>query len=374
MKIGALLQPMHSLEMSRVALQRLQQENIDSIWLPDHLLGLIPPSLWHKIPASAAIPDPDSWLDPFCVIASLGESTNLPMGTCVTDSTRRRGADLARTAITLNESCRGGFILGIGAGEAESVLPFGYNFERPLGSLEQALIEIRSLFDTGKMPSGCGRTGFDVRADGAAPKVWVASHGPRSLELTGRYGDGWLPTTPSATQYAEQWETVRAASASAERPAPTAGLCSVMVFGPSREEVLARLEAEPLGKVLMLFQPASVWDAYGVEHPAGPLTRGWIDTVPHALDPTLVRDALSKLSIDAVDERLLVGNASEIAERLRPFIDVGLQCLVVCDITGLVYPPQEADLQLGQLKKLCDLLRSQQTTTSTAITPRTVEG
>ena len=55
-------------------------------------------------------------------------------------ATRRRGADLARTALTLQQNGRGEFILGIGSGEAESLLPFGYPFDRPVGLLEQALL------------------------------------------------------------------------------------------------------------------------------------------------------------------------------------------------------------------------------------------
>ena len=136
MKIGGLLQPLHSVDACRAVLDGMESLGVDSVWSPDHLMGLVHPELWPEVPASAVLPDPDAWLDPFCVMAILGGSSGLPMGTCVTDSTRRRGADLARTAMTLNQSCRGGFILGVGAGEAESILPFGYSFERPVGSLD----------------------------------------------------------------------------------------------------------------------------------------------------------------------------------------------------------------------------------------------
>jgi phthiodiolone/phenolphthiodiolone dimycocerosates ketoreductase len=179
--------------------------------------------------------------------------------------------------------------------------------------------------------------------------------------LAGRYGDGWLPTTPSVELYAEQWEQVKSAAVAAERPTPTAGLCTVVVFGPSRDEIFAKFEAEPLSKMIMLFQPASVWQRYGLEHPAGPQTRGWIDTIPHELDPELIRSAVAQIPERMLDERLLIGNAEEIAKRLGPFADAGLEHVVICDITGMVYPPEEAAVQLGELAKLCDLVHGADT-------------
>ena len=34
---------------------------------------------------------------------------------------------------------------------------------------------------------------------GRTPQIWVAAHGPRMLQLTGRYSDGWLPIIGSVT-------------------------------------------------------------------------------------------------------------------------------------------------------------------------------
>jgi len=85
------------------------------------MMGLTHPGVWPLFPASVALPDPDALLDPFCVAAALGPTTELPMGLCVTDATRRRGPDLARAALTLQDACRGGFTLGIGASYEFSV-------------------------------------------------------------------------------------------------------------------------------------------------------------------------------------------------------------------------------------------------------------
>jgi phthiodiolone/phenolphthiodiolone dimycocerosates ketoreductase len=352
LKIGGLLSPMGSIELCRTVLHAYEAMGLDSVWLPDHLMGSADPRLWPEIPASSVIPDPDGWFDPFCVAGALTGSTRLPMGTCVTDGLRRRGADLARSALTLHQEGAGRFTLGVGAGEAESILPFGYSFDRPVGCLEQALIEIRSLFDTGRMPEGLGRTGLIPPDPDDRPALWVAAHGPRALKLAGRYGDGWLPTTPYPDVYAEQLETVDAAASQVGRPAPTRGLAVCTVFGPDRDEVAKATEAVPLSKVIMLFQSAHLWQKYGLDHPAGADVQAWRDTIPHALDPDLVRAALTSVPTEMLEECVFIGNAEDVADRLRPFVDVGLEHVVICDITGLVYPPDVAGAHLAELGRL----------------------
>jgi len=159
-----------------MALQTADAFGMDSIWVPDHLLGPYHPGLWSETPAAAAVPDPDTFLDPFRIAAVLGRQTGMTVGTCVTDATRRRGADLARAALTLQRCCRGDFVLGIGSGEAQSLLPFGYELLPPVGLLEQALRDMRSLFDTGEMPGdGVGRTGLAPDPAYGTPQIWVAA-------------------------------------------------------------------------------------------------------------------------------------------------------------------------------------------------------
>jgi phthiodiolone/phenolphthiodiolone dimycocerosates ketoreductase len=71
------------------------------------------------MPLAARRPDSDAFLDPFCVCAALGPTTDLPLGLAVTDGIRRGAPDVARSALTLQQMCKGGFNLGIGSGEAE---------------------------------------------------------------------------------------------------------------------------------------------------------------------------------------------------------------------------------------------------------------
>jgi phthiodiolone/phenolphthiodiolone dimycocerosates ketoreductase len=103
-RLGLLLPTMQSVDVNRAALCAAEQVGVDDVWVLDHMMGLTHPAIWPLFPASEALPDPDALLDPFCVAAALGPTTGLPLGTCVTDATRRRGGDLARAALTLQRA------------------------------------------------------------------------------------------------------------------------------------------------------------------------------------------------------------------------------------------------------------------------------
>jgi len=165
---------------------------------------------------------------------------------------------MARAGLSLQGMCKGGFVLGIGAGEAESIHPFGYDWRTPVGNLERALIEIRSLLDTGRMPAGSGRTGLPRDN---VPDVWVAAMKPRALRLTGRYADGWMPIGTGPDDYAEQLAVVTAAADEAGRPAPEASVLYPALFGTSRDQIGALLDELPVFKLIALFGSAELWRA-----------------------------------------------------------------------------------------------------------------
>jgi phthiodiolone/phenolphthiodiolone dimycocerosates ketoreductase len=333
-KLGLLLPTMLSLDLNRAALAAAEHVGVDDVWVLDHMMGLTHPTIWPVFPASRALPDPDALLDPFCVAAALGPSTDLPLGVCVTDATRRRGGDLARCALTLHDACRGGFILGLGSGEAESILPFGYDYETPVGNVEAALREVRSMLDHGHMPEGVGRTGLTRDGAKGIPQVWVAAQHPRMLRLTGTYADGWLPLPSSADRYREQFVIIKGAAAKAGRPTPTASLVPATILGDSREQVLQTLERVPVARLIAYYLPASTWQAYGLQHPGGPDCRGQADIIPHTIDAERLIEIADSIPVELVEELAWLGNADEIAERIAPYAEAGATHLMLGDVTA----------------------------------------
>jgi phthiodiolone/phenolphthiodiolone dimycocerosates ketoreductase len=339
MKVGILLPSQFPFGSTVQLMEVYEQVGFDSYWSVDHFLGSFHPGLWSDIPLSDISADPDGYYDPFCYGAVVGTMTDKPYGIAVTDSTRRGAADLARTALTLNDLNPGGFILGIGSGEAESLVPFGYPFEKPVSVLADVLRDLRSLLDTGLMADGgVGRMGLPLEAEGRGkPPVWVAGHGPRMLRLTGQYGDGWIPAwAMPPEEYGAKREIVAGHAAAAGRPAPVSSMLSFLLFAESAEAAAEMFEREPLGKLFGLFAKGDVWQRHGLEHPLGNDSQGFVDVVIHDLDPDELRDIALTIPFEMVQEVFFVGNTEELADQFEGYARNGLEHIVLANATGIV--------------------------------------
>ncbi|MFH9085581.1 LLM class flavin-dependent oxidoreductase [Streptomyces sp. NPDC017673] len=107
---------------------------------------------------------------------------------------------LARTLSTLSALAQGRVVLGIGAGGYwDDIVRFGVPRLEPAAAvraLEEAIGLVRSLSGGGGPVTFEGEFTRVEALDPApvpAPPVWTGSVGPKSLAVTGRRADGWIP-------------------------------------------------------------------------------------------------------------------------------------------------------------------------------------
>ena len=212
---------------------------------------------------------------------------------------------------------------------------YGLDFTEPVTRLEEALQVIRLCLSTRGPITFSGkhfrldRATMDLKAPhGRVPEIWIAGHGPRMLGLTGRYGDGWYPTTVGSPQeYAAKLATVRAAAAEAGRnPASiTPALHRFMVIGASEQEAWAMLKTKAI-RTLGLGAPADLWRQAGAVHPLGEHFNALVDFVPDHYDRRTVEEAIAAVP-DAVmtEGPLLWGTPEQVAAKLRAFRDAGVR-------------------------------------------------
>ena len=204
------------------------------------------------------------------------------------------------------------------------------------------------MLDHGHMPEGVGRTGLPRDGAKGIPRVWVAAQHPRMLRLTGTYADGWLPLPSSVDRYREQFEIIKAAAANAGRPTPVASLVPATILGDSREQVWRTLERLPAARLIAYYLSAATWRVYGLEHPGGPDCRGQADIIPHTIEAKRLVEVADKIPVELVEELAWLGNADEIAERIAPYAEAGASHLLLGDVTGTTYAPQEAARVIGE--------------------------
>jgi phthiodiolone/phenolphthiodiolone dimycocerosates ketoreductase len=219
----------HPLWLSRLNMRVARWFGASVLWLPDHFMSFTPRHVWQPdvTPGAKAVRSLDALFDPLQILAvTATRMRRVELGTSVTESLRRHPMSLAQSFVTLDHISGGRAILGIGNGIRENTEPYGIPYRQQLARLEEALIIIRTLWESGGRPvSYDGRfwklrdAVFDLPLyNGRAPRLFVAAHFPRMLRLAGRYGDGWLPgQRVLAEEYRARLHRIREEAAAAGR-------------------------------------------------------------------------------------------------------------------------------------------------------------
>ncbi len=194
----------HPLWLVNAGMRMARLFGAESLWVQDHYMGFIPAHCWtpEVTPAAKAIHSPDACFDALQILAiTATKIRGADIGTLVTEPIRYHPMSLAQSFVTLDHISKGRAILGIGNGERENVEPYGLPWRKQVARLEEALTIIRKLWSSEGAPVTHDGEFWQLRDavfnlplyQGRQPRVWIASHAPRMLGLTGRFGDGWVP-------------------------------------------------------------------------------------------------------------------------------------------------------------------------------------
>ena len=292
----------------------------DSLWAVDHLIdtGGVKVEPWTTISAIAV------------------QTSRIAFSTAVTDTQRMHPARTAHTVATLSEITRGRVSLGIGAGEAMNITPFGLPFDPPKARAErlgEAIQVIRLLWGSSRNhPVSFEGKHFqlheawlDVKTS-YDPKIIVgALGGMNGMRIAGEFGDGWLPWVNTPETYAKRVKIVqdfRANTKSSRKEfEPIAWMfLSMAEGGPMLREAIGNVKKALLAEVhtlkFMGYKPSSELVPYQqllVEDRADQLINAAEKTIPDEL-------AL---------QFLVSGSPTQIIERIEQYRKVGARHIVM---------------------------------------------
>lgn len=128
----------------------------------------------------------------------------------------RSPALMAQTALTLHAVSDGRYRLGLGpSSPAITERWHGLEFERPLRRTRETIDIVRQVYAGERLsyegeifdiPQGLG---YDRSVPDDPPEVDLATLGPTAVEMTGRFGDGWIPQLFTPEGLASRMEDLR---------------------------------------------------------------------------------------------------------------------------------------------------------------------
>jgi alkanesulfonate monooxygenase SsuD/methylene tetrahydromethanopterin reductase-like flavin-dependent oxidoreductase (luciferase family) len=305
-----------------------ERSGFDSVWIPDHFTDL-PPS--------------NDKYEPWTVLATIGAKTQrLLLGTLATDCARRHPASVAHVTATLDNLTQGRVILGIGAGEAMNITPYGLPWEDPdtrVKRLEESVKIMRLLWKSTQTAPVNFQGQFyhlkDARLD-LHPynernlPVYIAALGSkRSLQLTGRLGDGWLPWFNTPETFIERMSIIDRAAEKSGRSADQIDKTAVVYLALSddhrkQQQILDSMKAE-----IVVLTSSTRLAKLGHDVDAQTMDYSYQKCLASNEDTELANKLGSSLP-DSVAEQFLVSvNVRVCIERLEELVNAGARHLII---------------------------------------------
>ncbi len=281
------------------------------------------------------------FLEAWSTLGALSAITErVKLGTCVSDPHRRHPAVLAQALATLDQLTRGRAILGLGAGEAMNLDPYGIDWSKPVSKLREAALVIRRLLTEDRVSF----TGKFYRLRDAMlepkgvqkpnPPIWIAANSPKSVRIAAELGDGWIPATPPASpERYRRWLSELREHASKVGRSPgeiEPALFLYSLVAQRREEALEAIRV-PAKLIIALWPDAA--KEINAEIPESLGIHRFTFTVENV--EKLLRFALEKIPDEAVDRYFIYGSPSDCIEKIGEYAKAGVRSFIVALLVRL---------------------------------------
>lgn len=329
---------------------------IDSLSVWDQMGLFHPPSLWTAENSAAALPDLESSPDPFSLlgyVAAAAPNMNFAINT---DTVRRSPGELMQALLTLGPMTSGDITIGFGAGEIKQCKPFGWKRSQGLARMEDHFRAFRAFLDTDGpvdlegnhwhlQTAVLGNGGKDRRY-----RLRGLGGGPRLIELTAEYADGFSTGAPcvasSPERLAEIIDEVNAVVEQKGRDPKNFeySLYPVMCLIHEDENVLDRALDNPL----MRWMTATIgrinqtdWEREGFNAPM-PDWHYAMKLLPQSMSQADVDEGLSRVTREMSERTWIWGTPEQVATELASFVDAGATWIHIADTLPLITAPDDA--------------------------------
>ncbi len=287
----------------------------DGFWLPDHVL-MVPqgfmPEVWSVLSGIAV------------------ETESIDLGTGVTCPHRRHPAVLAQTCATLDRLSNGRFNLGIGAGEAMNLDPFGIEWDKPVSRMVESIEIVKKLWNEDKVSYNgeffhLEDAFLQVEPEEKIP-IYLGANGPKTRKITGELGNGWMPIAESPLTYEKHLQDVKKGAESKGRDFSKIDKALQVYTGiVENEEEFSQASMYP---AMMLAMNSQKLEAAGYELklPEG-ISKDYYfkQLLPGEETSTKLAELVQQVPKEAIKQFSIIGTKNQCIDKIEKFINAGVE-------------------------------------------------
>ena len=274
--------------------------------------------------------------DAFTTLTQIATATDrIKLGTNIANIYARTPAMLAGTAASLDQLSGGRFILGIGVSGPQVIEGWhGVPYDKPIRRTRETIDIVRKVLAGDKLvyegevfnlTQGLRLLNKPLRPD---MPIYVASLGPRNVELTAELADGWLPTFYSPSHAGRVFGPALAAGRA--KRSPSLGPLEIAPFVPAFAGDLKM--GRDIARFAVGFYVGGMGSREQNFYNALVRRYGFVEEAERIQDLFLGGDkgaAIGAVPDDLVDAVSLIGDKERLRDGLAAFTESGCTTLVV---------------------------------------------
>jgi phthiodiolone/phenolphthiodiolone dimycocerosates ketoreductase len=315
LRLGAVIDDISPTESLQRGI-RAERLGFDSLWFSDHLMD------------TGGIR-----IDPWTTMGAISASTTkIEMCCAVSDVQRIHPAKLAHMVATLSDLSKGRTLLGVGAGEAMNLVPFGIEFGAPKERVERLgeAIQVAKLLWSSSFQNPVSFQGrffslkdawLDIPIHTGVPKVIVGALGGRgALEVAGKYGDGWVSWLNSPETFRKKLEIAKSSARAAGKTLDNFRACVWVYTTLTSDDAQIRKALNRAKRGLLAEGQTLKMMGFNRPEELGKTYQNMLLSEEGAKKIPSVQDSVPD---DIVLQIVAAGNSSKIIERIEEFGKAG---------------------------------------------------
>lgn len=295
-------------------------------------------------------PDPNAAFTMEPVIASAAARTkDIRFIWGPVDCVRRAPVNIAQSVLTLHHASNGRAELILAHGQQNHMRQYGISRKGTADKLWDTVQIVRRMLH---QTSGFSYRGRVWRFDNGAlalphygdtpPRLWIAGAGAETLELTGRFADGWVDCLPGmddddVTEFARKVNVIRDHACSVGRDPDSIRVLGLLccIMSDDRDSLPELLDHPIVRWAALVGASSQTYGKWGLPFPYGDDYNYFRDVIPEWVSREEYVDVTSRIPPDAVKRALYFGTSDDVLARVEPWLACGVTDVVLYNPAAL---------------------------------------